>query len=139
MVIVMESRKELAVEKKRNGMNCAQAVACTYCDYAGMDAETMAAITQSLGTGIGGTLEGTCGAITGACTVIGLADKEAGRAKAMQDARYVLSSFKERNQTVTCKVLKGIETGTMLRSCEDCVRDASEFLEDIMKKEASEQ
>lgn len=125
----MDSRKELAVNRKRTGMNCAQAVACTYCDLAGIEEDTMEALTQSLGTGIGGTLEGTCGAITGACTVIGMADKEAGRVKAMQDARYIMNCFKERNQTVTCKELKGIETGKMLRDCEDCVRDAAEFLE----------
>ena len=110
-------------------MNCAQAVACTYCDLAGMDESTMEALTQSLGAGIGGTMEGTCGAITGACTVIGMADKENGRAKAMQDARYVMNCFKERNQTVVCKELKGTETGNVLRSCDDCVRDAAEFLE----------
>lgn len=131
----MESRKELAVDKKRKGYNCAQAVACTYCDYVGAEEDVMAAVTQSLGAGIGGTLEGTCGAITGACTIVGLADKEAGRAKAMKDAKYILDSFKERNQTVTCKVLKGMETGTMLRSCEDCVRDAAEFLEDVLQKD----
>lgn len=125
----MDSRKELAVNRKRTGMNCAQAVACTYCDLASIEEDTMEALTQSLGTGIGGTLEGTCGAITGACTVIGMADKEAGRVKAMQDARYIMNCFKERNQTVTCKELKGIETGKMLRDCEDCVRDAAEFLE----------
>lgn len=125
----MDSRTELAVSKKREGMNCAQAVACTYCDLAGLDESTMEALTQSLGAGIGGTMEGTCGAITGACTVIGMAHKENGRAKAMQDARYIMNCFKERNQTVVCKELKGTETGNVLRSCDDCVRDAAEFLE----------
>lgn len=129
LVNIMYSRKELAVKRKREGMNCAQAVACTYCDIAGMEESTMEAVTQSFGTGIGGTLEGTCGAITGACTVIGMANKEAGRVKAMQDAKYIMNCFKERNQTVVCKELKGIETGQMLRACEDCVRDAAEFLE----------
>lgn len=125
----MDTRKELAVNRKRKGMNCAQAIACTYCDLAGIEEDTMEALTQSLGTGIGGTLEGTCGAITGACTVIGMVDKQAGRVKAMQDARYIMNCFKERNQTVICKELKGIETGKLLRDCEDCVRDAAEFLE----------
>lgn len=128
-----ESRKETAVEKKKNGMNCAQAIACTYCDYAGLDEQTMAAITQSFGAGIGGTLEGTCGAITGACTVSGLVNKNAGRIQAMKDARHILNRFKERNQTVTCKVLKGIESGKVIRNCEDCVRDAAEFLEETLK------
>lgn len=126
----MDSRIEKAVENKMNGMNCAQAVACTYCDVVGMDEETMAAITQGLGGGIGGTMEGTCGAITGACTVIGMLNKnEANRMKAMQETKSILSNFKERNSTVVCKELKGIGTGQMLRHCNDCVRDAAEFLE----------
>lgn len=132
----MDSRKELAVERKRNGFNCAQAVACTYCDFAGVDANTMAAITQTLGTGIGGTLEGTCGAVSGACVLLGMANKDTGRPAAMKDAKTIVKRFKERNQTVTCKTLKGIETGTVLRSCEDCVRDAAEFLEEILEEKA---
>lgn len=135
MEIDMDTRVELAVDKKKKGMNCAQAVACTYCDYAGLDEATMAAITQSLGTGIGGTLEGTCGAITGACTVVGLVNKEAGRGKAMQAAKYIVNNFKQSNQTVTCKTLKGVDTGVMLRSCEDCVCDAAKFLEDMLQSD----
>lgn len=133
--IKMESRKELAVEKKRKGYNCAQAVACTYCDFAGMKEEDMVALTQALGTGVGGTMEGTCGAITGACVLLGMAKKEAGRPQAMKDAKYIMSNFMERNKAVTCKDLKGIETGKVLRSCEDCVRDAAEFLEHILTEE----
>ncbi len=135
----METRKEFAVERKRSGMNCAQAVACTYCDFAGMGEVAMAAVTQALGTGIGGTLEGTCGAVTGACIVLGLADQKEGRKKAMKDAKYVVNCFKERNHTVTCKVLKGVETKQALRSCEDCVRDASEFLEQVLEDGARDE
>lgn len=130
----MESRKEEAVEKKHSGMNCAQAVACTYCDYAGLDEKTMQAATQTLGTGIGGTLEGTCGAITGACTVLGLVNKDGERSAAMKEAKQIVKQFIERNQTVTCKTLKGVGTGCILRECDDCVRDAAEFLEGILEQ-----
>ena len=35
---MMETRKEIAAEKKRCGShNCTQAVVCTYYDYTGMD------------------------------------------------------------------------------------------------------
>lgn len=129
---IMESRVELAVEKKHSGMNCAQAVACAYCDIAGMDEATMAMILQGFGSGIGATMEGNCGAITGACAVIGLLDKEEGRAVATKDCKMVMKNFLERNGAVTCKALKGIETRKVLRECDDCVRDASEFLEKIL-------
>ena len=131
----MESRIELAIEKKHSGMNCAQAVACTYCDFAGLDEETISAITQGMGSGIGATMDGTCGALTGASVVAGLMNKETGRAKAIKDCKFIMSSFKERNGEVTCKALKGIETGVVLRSCDDCVRDAAEFLEKIIEED----
>ena len=51
----------------------------------------------------------------------------------MQAARYIVNNFKQSNQTVTCKTLKGVDTGVMLRSCEDCVRDAAKFLEDMLQ------
>ena len=38
----METRKEIAAEKKRCGShNCTQAVLCTYHDFTGMDEETI--------------------------------------------------------------------------------------------------
>ena len=43
-----------------------------------------------------------------------------------------MEHFKERNSTVTCKELKGIDTGKVLRSCPDCVRDAAEFVEQLI-------
>lgn len=128
----MESRIEKAAQKKKQGMNCAQAVACTYCDYAGIEESEMEALTQSFGAGIGGTMEGTCGAISGACVIAGLLNKNTSRAKAMKDANSIVTKFKERNSTITCKELKGIGTGKVLRDCTDCVRDAAEFLEETL-------
>ncbi len=79
-------------------------------------------------------MEGTCGAITGACAVVGMLDREKGRPEAVRDAKYIMKQFMERNGAVTCKVLKGIGTGKVLRNCEDCVADAAEFLEDVIKQ-----
>ena len=58
------------------------------------------------------------------------------KAVTLKNAREIVSRFKERNKSVTCKDLKGVETGVVLRSCPDCVRDAAEFLEDILAEEA---
>lgn len=49
----MESRVEQAAERKMCGYNCAQAVACTYCDLAGIDEETVRNLTQGFAAGIG--------------------------------------------------------------------------------------
>ena len=53
----MESRVEKAAERKMCGYNCAQAVACTYCDLAGIDEETARNLTQGFAVGIGGSME----------------------------------------------------------------------------------
>ncbi len=127
------TRAEMAVNNKMNGMNCAQAVASAFSDYAGVTEDNILAMTQALGVGIGATMEGTCGALTGASMILGLAGKEESRAENMKKAGSLIRKFKEQNSSVTCKELKGIETGVMLRSCNDCVKDAAEMLESILE------
>lgn len=133
----MKSRIEEAVEKKSKGYNCAQAVACTYCDLVGLDESIMFKMTEGLGLGMG-NMEGTCGAVAGACILAGMKkstanlEKPDSKALSMKLSREIMEHFKERNSTVTCKELKGIDTGNVLRSCPDCVRDASEFVEQLI-------
>ena len=71
MNLKMSKKVEQAMAFHDKGYNCAQAVACTYCDLVGMDEETMFKATEALGLGMGG-MEGTCGALTGACVVAGM-------------------------------------------------------------------
>lgn len=50
----METRKEIAAEKKRCGAhNCTQAVVCTYHDYTGMDEATLKHIGNAFAAGMG--------------------------------------------------------------------------------------
>ena len=121
----MESRKQLAVEKKHCGLNCAQAVLCTYADLAGIDEETAIRLAAPFGAGMG-NMEGTCGAITGAGLVLGLVSK----GSATKQMRQIMNKFQERNGATQCKLLKGVGTGKVLRECSDCVADAAEFLEE---------
>ena len=80
-----------------------------------------------------GTMAGTCGAISGAAVVAGLINQD--KAGTSQTVRSVMNQFKQQNGTVICKDLKGVETGKVIRSCDDCVRDAVKFLEDALKSE----
>lgn len=127
----MLNRVEKAVEKKKNGYNCAQAVACTYCDYTDGNEEDIYNATQAFGIGMA-TLEGNCGALSGAGVVIGLTNKD--RNKTMQDTKTMIHEFKEKNSTVICKELKGIESGIVIRACEDCIRDTCVSLEKILEQ-----
>ena len=52
----MESKVKEAVQRKMCGYNCAQAVACTYCEQAGLDEETVKNLTQGFAVGMGGSM-----------------------------------------------------------------------------------
>ena len=123
----METRKQIAVERKRCGLNCAQAVLSTYADIAGIDEETAIRLAGPFGGGMG-TMEGTCGAIVGAGLVLGLANK--GKSPSTKQMRQIMNKFQERNGATQCKMMKGVGTGKVLRECDDCVADAAEFLEE---------
>ena len=130
----MESRKNLAAEKKRSGKyNCTQAVACTYCDLTGINEETAVKVGSAFAAGMG-NMEGTCGALVGAGMILGLSGKS--KAEIIQGMRRIMNNFQERNGATQCKLLKGIGSGKVLRECPDCVADACEFLEEVLAEEA---
>lgn len=136
----MQTRVEETILKHKKGYNCAQAVACTYCDLVGMDEESMFKLTEALGLGMGG-MEGTCGAVTGACILAGLKrssgnlESPNSKADSYKLSREIVRRFKEQNQSVICKTLKGVETKEVLRSCQDCIKDAATILEQVLFEE----
>lgn len=128
----MESRVKEAVARKMAGYNCAQAIACTYCDFTGIDEETIKNVTNSFGVGMG-CMEGTCGALVGAGVVLGLNRKD--KVQSMKEMRVIMDKFQKRNCSTICKELKGIESKKVLRPCNDCVADAAEFLGNQLNNE----
>lgn len=136
----METRVEETIKKHDKGYNCAQAVACTYCDLVGVDEETMFKMTEALGLGMGGML-GTCGAVSGACVLAGMKrstgnlEKPDSKAESYKLSREILKQFAEQNQSVVCKELKGVETGKVLRACPDCIKDAAAIAEKVLFSE----
>lgn len=133
----MESRAERAVELHRNGYNCAQAVACTYCGLFGADERDVFRIAEGLGRGMG-NMEGTCGAVSAACLLAGLKgcsgnmEKPQGKAATYALSKAIMEGFREKNGTTVCGELKGIGDGKALRACSDCVRDAALLVERIL-------
>lgn len=128
----MENKIEEARARKRSGEhNCAQAVACTYSDLAGLDEETLLAATHAFGAGMA-TMKGTCGALTEAAVVVGLATGDRARSRVL--IKDIMENFRKRNGSTVCRELKGIGTGCPLRQCEDCVADAAEFLEEALQR-----
>ncbi len=119
---ILDTRKHIAVEKLENGThNCAQAIICTYADLIGIDEETGRNLGNAFGSGMG-NMEGTCGALVAAEMLLGLKRYEG--KSLLKQARAVSEMFKLYTGATLCKDIKGRDTGKVLCSCEDCVRNA---------------
>lgn len=128
------TRSEKALELKANGYNCAQAVACAFADKTDFDEKTLCRLATGFGAG-GGNMQGTCGALSGAylltSIILGNAYKgdPMAKGKIMAANREIAKQFYEKNSSIICKNLKGLESGKVLRSCDGCVEDAAAILE----------
>lgn len=133
----MQTRVEETMKRHDIGYNCAQAVACTYCDLVGIDEKLMFRLTEALGGGMGGK-ECTCGALSGACVLAGMKastgnlEKPDSKAASYELSKEIVRQFKERTGSVVCKEIKGVETGTPLRPCNDCIKDAAAIAEKVL-------
>lgn len=126
---IMEERIRQSRENHKKGYNCAQTVLCTYHDLLGVDEDILYRIAEGFGAGMGGRME-TCGAVTGMSMAAGLY-KSGGLAAAGQTTaetfrlvREMAAEFEQKNKSLICRELKGVDTKQVLRSCDGCVEDA---------------
>ena len=115
----IEARKEYAAERKKE-MNCCQAVLVAFADKLGKNEDELLRLGSGFGSGMA-TMEGTCGALVGAIMVSSLLSPDG---EVRSNSRAIMSQFKELCGATICRDLKGIGTGKVLCSCEDCVRNA---------------
>lgn len=132
----MKTRVEETTERHQKGYNCAQAVACTYCDLVGVSEDMMFRMTEGYGSGMG-CMDGTCGAVSGAIALAGMknslgCENPTSKKETYQLAGEILKQFEKKNGSVICRNLKGIDTNQALRSCGDCIKDAAELAEKIL-------
>lgn len=140
----MDSRISKADELHRRGFNCAQAVACAYCDLVGVDEREAFRAMEAFGRGMGGMV-GTCGAISGAVYLAGLVASDgnveapASKRDTYKLSEQIVSAFQEKNGVTSCHELKGIDCDHgMLRSCPGCIEDACEIVERVLFAEEFE-
>ena len=118
--MTLDERMDYAARRKKE-MNCCQAVLVAFADRLGKSEDELLRLGSGFGSGMA-TMEGTCGALVGAIMVSSLLSPDG---EARNNSRAIMSRFKELCGGATiCRDLKGIETGKMLCSCEDCVRNA---------------
>ena len=118
--MTLDERMGYAAQRKKE-MNCCQAVLVAFADKLGKSEDDLLRLGSGFGSGMA-TMEGTCGALVGAIMVSSLLSPDG---EARNNSRAIMSRFKELCGGATiCRDLKGIETGKMLCSCEDCVHNA---------------
>ena len=114
-----QERMEYAARRKSE-MNCCQAVLVAFADKLGKGEDELLRLGSGFGSGMG-TMEGTCGALVGAIMASSLLSADG---ETMKNSRAIMPKFKELCGATICRDLKGIGTGKVLCSCEDCVRNA---------------
>ena len=113
-------RADKALEYKHKGYNCCQAVTAALAEEIGIDSEKLLNLSAGFGAGMG-NMEGTCGALVGAVLAAGAATRGNG---SIRLARQISERFAQQCGSIICKDIKGVETGRLLCSCDDCVRNA---------------
>ncbi len=127
------TRPEYSQTLKPKRHNCCQSVMMTYADQIDADPAVLFAMTQPMGGGTGGTMDGMCGALNAACMLAGLKYSDGAlentttAPQVMKITREIIKEFYAQAGAVICKELKGIETGKVLCACPDCIRIASEL------------
>lgn len=125
---IEERVKKISVLHEK-GYTCAQTVLCVYSDLLEMDERDLFRISEGFGGGMGGMML-TCGAVTSMAMAASLknscGDPEtcSTKGQTIRLVRKLATEFQDKNGSVICRELKGIETGNILRECPGCIEDA---------------
>lgn len=129
----MNSRIDKVMENQHKGYNCAQAVACAYCDLYGIDEKEAFRSVECFGRGMG--IMGPCGAVSAMAYLVGLKvsdadlDNPKSKAACYKTLQPMTKAFVDKNKSLDCRELKGVDTGVVLRSCSGCMEDAAAIIE----------
>lgn len=138
---------ERSVDLFAQGMTCSQAVLSVFGEPYGLDLDMVTKLGRPLGGGIGHSGK-TCGALTAAVLILGLAkddpDEREARKASFQQVRNLFTRFEALHGTTECKDLIGadwsteagvkkiLEEGLVKKLCPALVRDASLILEELL-------
>lgn len=141
---------ECALTRFQEGLSCSQSVFSAFAEQFGLTVEIALKIASPFGGGMARMGE-TCGAVTGALMVIGLAyGHTSGEDRATKEEVYRLvnefvSQFKARNGFIQCRELIGYdmctpeklqrakESGVFDTICPRLVKDSAEIISMLIK------
>jgi C_GCAxxG_C_C family probable redox protein len=151
----MSERIEFAAAKFQEGFVCSQAVLAAFADCFGLSHETALRIAAGFGGGIGRSAE-TCGAVSGAVMVLGMAygavrsDDLKAKQLTYQKAREFFDSFRQRHPSLRCRELLPCDISTaegfqaaqdqklFSTVCPQFVKDAVEIVEGLLPQATTE-
>lgn len=122
-------RKEIALELRRNGFNCAQAVAVAFSNVLGSDPIHTFKMAEPFGFGLGDG-EDLCGCISAMALMVGMkkSDGEIENPKTKRQSYRTISTMKEEFRSrvgeSTCRKIK---EGNI--SCNECIAISCELLD----------
>ena len=131
------TKKEKAALLHAKGYNCAQSVACAFCEDLGLDEELIFKLNEGFGAGFGGG-KSACGALSGAIMLAGLKTSSGNLfAPDSKKATYKVAAqftedFKQKAGSIICEEIKGINNGTPLISCAQCISIGVELFEEYL-------
>lgn len=137
----MAGKKSMeALQNHHKGFNCAQSVVLPFCEELGLDKQTMARAMEGFGGGMGG-YELTCGALSGAVLVASLKVsqctlEEGPKTKLNTYAvcKQIVEDFRTACGSDCCPVIKGLETGKLLATCDKCIMTGAALAEKVGEK-----
>lgn len=132
----MTERVQKALDNHHSGYNCAQSVACAFCDLFGVKEEDAFRQTEAFGFGMG--TMGTCGAVSAMAYLAGLKvsdgdlENPSTKKQSYKTMKAMTQEFLDWNKSVICAEIKGVSGGEVLRSCDGCVEDAARIVEKVL-------
>ncbi|HBD92635.1 MAG: hypothetical protein A2015_05675 [Spirochaetes bacterium GWF1_31_7] len=143
---------EIAVNKFKEGYNCAQSVLFSFCDRLNISKDVALKLSNGFGGGMGRRQE-VCGAVTGGILVLNLLyGRGENEDKQKQELTYskvreLIEKFENKYDTINCKkLLDGCELLTsegqamfksdkMIEKCYDYVDTTVRLLEEMIKND----
>lgn len=132
----MSERVRRAMEYRKKGYNCSQAVIGAFCEELGLEPALAFRLSEGFGAGMGDA-GSTCGAVSGAIMAAGMKNSLGPQRPVTKASTYKLAGeirkqFENMNGSTVCHELKGAGTGNVLRSCDGCIEDAIRITEAIL-------
>ena len=131
------NKLDLAMDFHQQGYNCAQAVALPFCEEMGLDAAVVKQGMEGFGAGMGGRTQ-TCGALSGAIFVAGMLSASptdpATKMSTYGVCAKMSENFVAHCGSGVCEVIKGLNGGEMLCSCNECIAHGVKLVEEMLAK-----